>query len=70
MVPPQATASCRCGWGGGEGGGGKVSYSAMCWGQAQSPAPLGGQSLSHRTGGVEQDPSPRQACHRQLSLSI
>lgn len=40
----------------------------MCWGRAQSPAPLGGQSLSHRTGGVEQDPAPGQACRSCLSL--
>lgn len=26
-----------------------------------SPGTLGGQSLSHRIGGVEQDPCPRQA---------
>lgn len=43
-------------------------------GQAQSRAPLGGQRLSHRIGGVEQDPpphpTPTPGRRAQLSSSL
>lgn len=49
---------------------GEGDYKVPCAGAKlnQSPGTLGGQSLSHRIGGVEQDPSPRQA--RRSCLSI
>lgn len=56
MAPPWATASCR--W---------VCHER---GQAQSGAPLGAQSLSHGTGSMEQDPSPRQARPSCLPLYL
>lgn len=50
------------------GGGGRVTQChVLDW--APSRAPLGGQSLSHRIGGVEQD-TPPQAGVPQLSFSL